>query len=322
MNAFKVSTLHNLALHCGYPTLANKAARILAIERAATFADLIPTKDLRVLSVDVGVKNFSYCKASYSSVQLPVPKIALWNHHNLHDCFGSNYTLKTGDADSLVDSKAYLAQLAVSVVDEIFLDPEWVPHVITIENQRTRSNNNNATLPNVLLNYTLEHMVYSAFAARQTGKSLFKNTLVVPVNSNKMVNFWITRFVDKGVKVSSANSKKMRASLLYGWISEPESAPFDLSCIVDRLPSDFASLSKKEQTASFLNSFDAPPAKADDLIDCLLYNFAFVLQLNHHLALQKVKDVDALIEEWDTSHCQYIEPVLTQYGLELSHDFQ
>lgn len=270
------------------------------------------------------MKNFSYCKVAYSSYKSPAPIISEWNHLDLHKKFGDKYALRTGDPESLFDSKAYLAQLAVAVVDNVLMDPEWVPHVITIENQRTRSNTNSATIPNVLLNYTLEHMIYAAFAARQQENPNFSKTTVVPMNSNKMVNFWISRWVDNP-RVSALRSKRIRTALLWGWLSDPAKSPFDFKDLMSHLPAEFAELKTSAKTQAVLKSlqFDVCPKKSDDLVDCLLYNLAFIKQLQHHDQLKNCPDeglVD-LVHLWDVEHCNYIAPLLEEFNLTLSLEY-
>lgn len=331
MNSLKLSTLHNLALHCGYPTQTTKAARLEAAKLYWPLLDRLASFPTKILSIDVGIKNFSYCKLQYGETTAPSLKgniraasIVEWNHVNLHDRFGSLYVPKTANPTSPVDFKAYLAQLAVSVVDSVLVCPKWIPQVITIENQRTRSNSNTATLPNVLLNFTLEHMIYSAFAARQMSDSRLKSTVVVPMNSNKMVNFWLTRFITKS-KLSPAQSKLLRTNLVYGWLSEPEQAPFSLPNL--NLPLDFATLSGRAKTKAFLDalSLDRRPTKVDDLADCALYNLAFAKQLEHHQELRKVLheegDVAGLVEKWDLEHCGYLEPVLKAQKVALNDEY-
>lgn len=331
MNALKLSTIHNLALHCGYPTQTTKIARLEAAASYWPLLDRLASFPTKILSIDVGIKNFSYCKLHYGKQTPTAPKekpraacIDEWNHINLHDRFGPLYVPQTANSASPVDSKAYLAHLALSVVDSVLSCPKWTPSVITIENQRTRSNSNSATLPNVLLNFTLEHMIYAAFAARQMSDSRLKSTVVMPMNANKMVNFWLTRFIAKS-KISPAQSKLLRTNLLYGWLSAPEQAPFALPDM--NLPPGFGALSARAKTKAFLDalSLDSRPNKVDDLVDCALYNLAFAKQLEHHQELRKAlreeEDVALLVKKWDLQHCGYLEPVLRTQKVALSGEY-
>lgn len=331
MNGLKLSTLHNLALHCGYPTQTTKAARVEAAKSYWPLLDRLASFPTKILSIDVGIKNFSYCKLEYgskanrSTANDSVPlRITKWNHVNLHDRFGALYIPLTSSRESLVDSKAYLAHLAVLVVDSVLLCPKWKPQIITIENQRTRSNSNSATLPNVLLNFTLEHMIYSALAARQMTDPQLQLTVIMPMNSNKMVNFWLTRFIAKS-KISSSQSKLLRTNLLYGWLAEPKLAPFALPNL--NLSPGFEEKSARAKTQAFLDalSLDTPPTKVDDLVDCALYNLALAKQLEHHQELRKTLledgDVAQLVKKWDMQHCGYLWPVVRAEKVTLNEEF-
>ncbi|PSK40474.1 hypothetical protein C7M61_000116 [Candidozyma pseudohaemuli] len=314
----KLATLHGLALHCGYPAIGNKTARVKAIEELCFSVN---TQPLNILSIDIGIKNFSYAKLLYKGVPAKLIGLFDWNHVNLHNRFG----LPEANSSTLL-LKSYMAQLAVLVVDQILLG-EWVPSLILMESQRTRSNTNLATLPNVLLNYTLEHMIYAAFAARQHTHPAFKDVPIVATNSTKMVNFWMNRFVNKDKRMTATFSKKLRAGLLFGWLSNAKSSPIDLSELSSRLPDDFASFSYRKKVSAFLDSFsfETLPGKADDLVDCLLYNIASYQQLRHHLELQPYikedKDVEELVHRWDESHIAYVKPVVDEFDLEFRPEY-
>lgn len=319
MNNLKLSVLNSLALHCGYPTATTKLARIAATSiYDKLYTSLGKHTPLNVLSVDIGIKNFSYCKATYSSIHLDLAQLHEWNHLNLHDKFGAGYTLQTGDENSLVDLKGYMAKLAVDVVDEIFCGG-WLPNLITIENQRTRSNGNTSTLPNVLLNFTLENMLYAACRAR---KLEMGNVSVVPVNASKMMNFWVLRFIGKGQKLCGSRSKSLRTQLLYGWLALPENAPFKVQGL--EIPLDFAGLSMRAKNNVVLDqlNFDTRPKKVDDLVDCYLYNMMSVVQLRRHAELKRAiesdQDLVELICKWDAEHCKFLDPILAQFNLELN----
>lgn len=323
MNSLKASALKSLALHCGYRSGTTKLARLVAAQKSLDFANRLlrncrPQDDIRVLSVDVGIKHFSYSKVAYAGSAASIDE---WSVLNLHDRFGGAGLQDNAVADdNLADAKAYMAHLALSVVDSVFLQRDWVPHIITIENQRTRSNSNQATLPNVLLNFTLEQMLYAAFAARQSAAKHLQGVHVVPMNSNKMVNFWLSRFVAPLSKIPSAKSKQYRTNLVYSWLAEPSLAPFDIASFSLGLPSDFASqtaLRKKASLKAALGLEDSP-VKVDDLVDSFLYNMTMALQLQRHRELQSGNvDLAELIAKWDRHHHRYLHGLVAHTGLEL-----
>lgn len=320
----KIATLHGIALHCGYPAVANKTERIKAIEETSHLYSSIKPAPLNILSIDVGIKNFSYAKALYERPleQARSFKLHDWNHVNLHDQFGASLA---NSSTSL--PKTYLARLADSVVNKIILSDSWVPSVILMESQRTRSNTNSVTLPNVLLNYTLEHMIYAAYTARLDAFPSYKDVPILATNSGKMVNFWLNRFIKKDSRMNLTFSKKLRAGLFFGWLADSKASPIDLLEISSRLPSDFGALTSKKQTSYFLDSFSfaTKPGKADDLIDCMLYNIGAFQQLLHHFQLQHQishdKDVLPLLELWNNDHLRYVAPVVERFDLALRPEF-
>lgn len=317
MNRLIVKDLQRIAIHCGYRTETTKSARLKAIADSSDFYDGIlaqtkPKRPFNILSIDVGLKNFSYSKVSYMGKKADVKD---WTVLNLHDSFGTPDYIDEG---SLVDSKAYMAKLAVSVVDNVLVSKLWVPNIITIENQRTRSNSSKATLPNVLLNFTLEHMLYAAFAARQNTLPAYQHTAVMPMNSNKMVNYWLTRYTAKSCLYSPSRSKTYRKTILYGWFKEPHLAPFDISSFTDKLPSGFASMGTTLLNNSLKLALNIvrTNTKVDDLVDSLLYNISTARLLAHHQEIKKLLAKDdkegiiELLDEWDREHIKFILPLL------------
>ncbi|OBA20661.1 Ydc2-catalyt-domain-containing protein [Metschnikowia bicuspidata var. bicuspidata NRRL YB-4993] len=328
MNLLRIKDLQRLATHCGYRTDVSKLGRIAAIAETGAFFERVlgnrPNESLDVLSVDVGLKNFSYSKVSY---QQNTADIKEWAVVNLHSKYGTPEYIDEG---SLVDLKAYMAKLAVSVVDNVLISSLWVPKIITIENQRTRSNSSKATLPNVLLNFTFEHMLYAAFVARQTTNPAYESLVVMPMNANKMVSFWLSRYIAKGCPYSPSRSKTYRKNMLYGWLKAPHIAPFDISSFTNLLPADFPSMGTNLLNTSLrlaLN-IEHKGAKVDDLVDSLLYNLSIARQIFHHQEIQTLaaahdKDgILARLEQWDVEHLKFIEPVLNSSDLFLATEYQ
>lgn len=357
LEALKQSTLHSFSLHCGFPLHVNKAGRLQQISKLSWLLDRILENrgkaPLRIVSVDVGIKNFSYCKATYSP---KINQICNWDVCDLHSRFGfkdplfSRYLASPGSEtpkktessnedeehedekrailellDDSIDSKAYLSRLAVSVVDEFLLAGE-IPHVITVECQRTRSNTNKLTLPNVMLNHSFEHMLYAVLAARQSSNPKLSNIALVPMNSNKMVNFWQSRFLVRQ-KESNAKTKKMRSELAFSWFLDVANAPFTYE-LTSPLPPDFLRLNARLKFQSLANALDLEvvPKKRDDLIDSLLYNAAFAKQLQHYEEYLKCKPtpeaVEALVENWNQQHITYLKGLTESGDYELDSAFQ
>ncbi|GEQ66739.1 hypothetical protein JCM33374_g402 [Metschnikowia sp. JCM 33374] len=317
MNRLNLKDLQRLALHCGYRTDTHKPSRLKAIQESGQFFDGIlavrtPKQPFNVLSVDVGIKNFSYSKVSYTGTKADIKE---WSVLNLHDAYG---TPDYAHEDTLVDSKAYMAKLSLSVVDNILISKSWVPNIITIENQRTRSTSNKATLPNVLLNYTLEHMLYAAFLARQTTISDIKKTIVVPMSSNKMVNFWMSRYTSMIHPFTPSKSKTCRRTMLFSWLKQPDISPFDMPDFINKFPSNFPKMGPNLSNNALKSvlGITRQQTKVDDLVDSLLYNITISRQISHHLEMKKFiegDDKDAileLLEQWDKEHISFMDALL------------
>lgn len=321
MESLKVKALHKLALNLGIPSLVTKEERINAFKLwHKLFAQMSAPGPKNVLSVDVGIKNFSFCKVTCPDLSRNRAEIHQWDHVNLHSRFGQSFVPLVG-ISSQIDTKAYLAHLAMNVVDEIFTDPTFAPNIITIENQRTRSNARQDTLPNVLMNFILEHMIYAGIAARKHQQHEQKqkqaplaNALVLPLQSRNMVNFWINRFLVKS-KFKLAQSKNHRIHLLYGWLGDQEASPFSLD-LAEKISPEFETLSLQKRNKDFLRvlNLDSQPKKVDDLVDCILYNLATLKQIQRYRQFQQAiredGDLTQLVDFWEEEHRLWLKPLM------------
>lgn len=241
----------------------------------------------------MGIKNFSYCQ----TVAKTKPTIEKWTKVDLHDEYGATFQALTSDPASLIDSRRYLSHLAYNIVSTIIQDK---PNLIMVETQRTRSNNMKSTLPNVLLNYTLENMIYAVLYTLKT------DAVIIPMNANNMISFWLNRFVDK--KTLGSNPKKLRIKLAFEWLAHQDLQPFIFH---QNLPPDFASLSTANKSKALLTTLQmSPKEKVDDLIDSLLYALtANEIVSNQKLlarALEEDEDIGALVHKLNQKHLRLI----------------
>lgn len=285
-------TLAQLLALCGLPVQATKAARAQALCDGMKIAAGLPQK-MRVAAVDMGIKNFSWCQTELGTR----PKVERWTKLDLNVAYGSLFVPLTSDPSSLIDSRRYLAHLAHHIVAEMLRDK---PHLIMVETQRTRSNNMKSTLPNVLLNYTLENMIYAVLY------NAVPCPVIIPMNAHNMIGYWLNRFVDKSSLGS--NPKKLRIKLVFDWLANDTIRPFDYS---GTLPSDFESLTTPNKGRALLESLGMPPnEKIDDLVDSLLY----ALTANHIVHNQKRlaaaiandEDIAALTVKMNNLHLRLI----------------
>ncbi|CUM46099.1 uncharacterized protein AC631_01403 [Debaryomyces fabryi] len=318
LSKYTNDVLSQVCTACGLTVKPRKQDKIDAITNGMQRVANLPNK-INVLAIDVGVKNLSYCRLSHINIKgdkRPTLDINKWKKIDLHEQYGSTYRPLTNDMTSLVDSKRYLSHLAFELVNDIVIRQDESPHVIVIENQRTRSNQLLSTLPNVLLNYTLENMVYSTFWTLQQQRSCLKDTVVTPMNASKMTHFWINRFIDSP---KNSQTKKLRIELFFNWLCS-NNAPFLHSFV---LPENFGDLSTLNKSKYLLNQLGLPIVnnKIDDLVDSLLYGLTIYKSLqNQHSLLELLDcngDLSTFVEDRSKEHFKLIQKVIIQNKLEV-----
>lgn len=319
LSKYTNDVLGQLCVVCGYPVKPRKQDKIDAIANGVQMVSTLPAK-INVLAIDVGIKNLSYCKLTQIGVretERPMLDTRRWKKIDLHEQYGARYRPLTNDMTSLVDSKRYLSHLAFELVKDVVAGQEDTPHVIVVENQRTRSNKLLSTLPNVLLNYTFENMVYSTiWTLQQHKKAKLRDTVVIPMNASKMIYFWLNRFIDCP---KSMQTKKLRIQLFFNWLYANDS-PFVHAL---ELPDTFREFTSLQKSRYLLKELDLPVLnnKIDDLIDSLLYALTThrVLQNQHLLLdyLQSNGDLSAFIEAVNNQHFKLIQKVILDNDLQL-----
>lgn len=305
----KNDVLQRICISCGLSTGKRKQETVESIVRGLTVQSGLPSRVL-VLAIDIGLKNFSYCKAEeIKQGQKMMLKAENWSRMDLHERYGEGYDSKH-EGGTAGDSKRYLSYLAYRTVEELVVRCGFSPTVIAVESQRTRSNNNSATLPNVLLNYTFESMLYACFFGFQQSHAGLRNTIIQPMNSNRMANFWINRFVP----VSLKDSKKMRKELLFYWLGCGR-APFEHTL---ELPADFRGLSsaKKARVLQALLDLSPNSNKMDDLVDSLLYALMTYKLIDNRSklkhALDSNKDMASFVQDIEGEHYEMIKGIINR----------
>ncbi|KAG2732172.1 hypothetical protein G9P44_004589 [Scheffersomyces stipitis] len=300
---YKSTSLNQLALLCGLPTKTNKKARVDCLVQGLNMASKLHPKSPTILSVDIGIKNFSYCKVKLADLaEISEPSIVdKWAKVNLHDTYGSDY-VPLLNLDTLIDSKRYINYICKRLVSDIVDTPD----IVVMETQRTRSNNNAITLPNVLLNYTFENILYANLY-----NSLPK-CVIVPMTSTSMINFWINRFVSKeSLRKHSKSSKKIRSQLFFHWLGSSD-GPF-------KLP---AEVQDKKSLLKYLELQKSD--KIDDLVDSLLYNLTIRTQVSNQINLLRWidKDLNEFIIRRNLSQLNHIYPLIQDLGLRWHEEFE
>ncbi|RLV91662.1 hypothetical protein JA1_003720 [Spathaspora sp. JA1] len=293
----KVNTLNQIALLCGCPIWSTvKSERILGIKSSIDFYDRLDLKNSKrtTLSIDVGIKNFSYCKSTGGSFPLTITE---WDKINLNERYGGSYATMLHQ-ESLLDKKRYLNHITSHVVDDKLIP--WADLVV-IESQRTRSNNNSATLPNVFLNHTLESLIFSK---RYPG-------LIIPMTSNQMISFWFNRFISPD-SMKKLKTKATRMELAYNWIDVLFTLPNFNSQLTNANLLEYLELDAKQKT--------------DDLIDSLLYNLTINCSIGHLTELlnwiENGQHLTEFVDEKNKFHLQLINPIVDKYDLKLKEEFK
>lgn len=309
LHSYKIPILNDIALHCGSPILGTtKASRIEGII-AQYQLYLMQWHNLahrNTLSIDIGIKNFSYCKTTTTitlrnKVSYWPILVTHWDKLNLDTHYGSSYKPLLHQ-DTVLDNKRYLNHITSQLIDD--LSPN-LSNVKIMEIQRTRSNNNARTLPTILTNHTLENLIMAKMYP----------SLVIPMTSMKMIHFWLYRFITKDLinsKLKKTN-KIIRRDLILAWFGKlyklkgcERNGKETIDSTMNRVL-DWLNLQKGDKT--------------DDLIDSLLYNLCINCQLNHlcqfHNYIQQNYDFVDFVEDANQFHLELIQPVVDKYNLEL-----
>lgn len=318
LSKYTNDVLSQVCVACGFVVKPRKQDKIDAIISGVQMAAKLPAR-INVLAIDVGLKNLSYCKLTQIGTrggEKPTLDTGAWKKMDLHKEYGTSYKPLTNDITSLIDSKRYLSHLAFEFVKDIAAGKGDIPHVIVMENQRTRSNNLLSTLPNVLLNYTFENMVYSTFWTLQQQQPKLRDTVIYPMNASKMLHFWLNRFVHCP---KNLQTKKLRIKLFFTWLNGDVS-PFVHNL---QLPDGFGNFSSLQKSKYLLNELGLPAVnnKIDDLIDSLLYALTThrVIQTQNLLleCLRSNGDLLHFVEDINNQHLKLIQQVVSENGLEV-----
>ncbi|RCK62506.1 hypothetical protein Cantr_08866 [Candida viswanathii] len=297
--SYKVSTLSRLAILCGVavPSVP-KATRIQWIIDNYRFYlnnyhNHLPRS---VLGIDIGVKNFSYCKSTRPLDKSFPIRITEWSKVNLDEMFGKNYEPLL-NRDSQIDAKRYFQFITRALLEHL------EPHksdVVVMEAQRTRSIGNTSTLPSVMQCYTLENLIVGNTYPR----------IVIPMTAFQMMNYWVHRFFGKStVKSVTKNQKAIRFDLLSTWKD-----------VLFELPGYGGAELEKKQVLEYLKLEKGE--KVDDLMDSLLYNITINSQFQNLRELHELMstdlagcDLERFVDDKDAYHLELLEPIMDKYKL-------
>ncbi|KAI5950907.1 CCE1 [Candida jiufengensis] len=302
LKSCKNSTLNDIAILCGSPILGpTKPSRIEGIISQYNlfqnqFNDQFSsTPKKSILSIDIGIKNFSYCKSHTTDTYSWPIEINKWDKLNLNEKYGVNYNPILNDK-TIIDQKRYLNYITESLVTD--LKPK-LSNIKIMEIQRTRSNNNSITLPIIMQNSIFENLMFN---------KIFPD-LCILITSYKMIHFWIYRFITKNSEKNlKKNNKIIRKDLIENWYNKLFTLPnYNEEQLNSKNILTYLKLDEKEKT--------------DDLVDSLLYNLLINCQLSHLTDFNKILEEDGdlvkFVDDKNQFHIDLIKPVVDKYKLEL-----
>lgn len=271
---YKSDTLGQLMVLCGAISKPTKAAKANQLVHTLNFHLQLPL-EFNILAIDIGIKNFSYCQLHHVNIYDPQYRLNFHNWQTLD--LAQKYQVPGTFDDKVNDTvnmKMKLGYLNYRIFKDLIADSKPQPHIVLIENQRVRSNNNSATLPTILLNHTFEHMFYSNYQTLRHYSPL--PSQLIPMNSNRMTNFVINRFLDK-TQINSKNSKVLRNRF---WFHLRDHNLVK----VDNIPGN-AIVNTKLFLKCYNETASQKISKIDDLLDSFLYNLSFIENFQNNMYL-------------------------------------
>lgn len=322
---YKVNTLNQLSLLCGAPIRANKHEKSCQILQTLNFYLKLPNR-FNLIAIDIGIKNFSYCKLpefhieNFDLHKAGTFKVLFkdWKTLNLTEKYPiSNEFLLLNlhgsfDTNDLLKDKYYISYLNHKIYNDLIHDPNCM-NVLLIETQRTKSNNNKVTLPNILDNYHFENLFYSQNLSNSLkGNSDFN--LILPMNSNRMTNFLINRFLIKD-DINSKNSKKLRLKLV----------PYLIKTGVLKVAELNEPNPLIKSLLTLYNSMESKISKLDDLFDSFLYSVSFLLYYYNSLWINEYirqgKDLEELVNILNYNQLSILKGLFEQESLTINDTF-
>ncbi|ODV94106.1 hypothetical protein PACTADRAFT_76741 [Pachysolen tannophilus NRRL Y-2460] len=247
------NVLMSICRNCGFQisTAASKARLIENVASSLETKSLIfnPLKSVKnnghgddnfkILSIDMGIKHFAYCKISIKKSQSfkGKPVIDEWNKMNLINW--SSSVIPSGATGTLEFTPLNYSKLSNELIFELIYSNGYNPDLILIERQRFRTMGNSNVLENILKSNILENMLFSSLTTLNRYDSTKFQSLLVSSSPLTMTNYWVnykTMAVNNGKKIdeninsppnNAENSKKIRIKLVSNWITNNINKDFD-----------------------------------------------------------------------------------------------
>ena len=290
--------------------------------------DLDKSQHTRILSIDMGIRNFAYCclvlprTGRQNTTGVEKPMVQNWTRlaiseeptksrqskeNLLPEANGELKKLGKAKASSPKEAfdPATYSQHAYNLVTTLVEDLK--PTHVLIERQRFRSMGGSAVPEWTLRVNMFEAMIYAVLKTFSE-RGLWQG-VVHSIAPSKVSNFWITdseTVIKKGSRSKSVKTKTAKSNLVAEWLKD--GSRFELKGAAAQLgeaylrkkigKADKSSVKQKSSTSKARAAVGNSVEKLDDLADCLLQGMAWIKwDENRRLILTKGAEALALLEE-------------------------
>ncbi|GMM33094.1 cruciform cutting endonuclease [Saccharomycopsis crataegensis] len=269
-------------------------------------------KDVRLLSIDLGIKNFSYCKfvlpkGDYNTV----PEVYDWSKLNVFDYYNNKSAQKPGEITAtLIDDYTpnRFSEIAYHIATELVMAEENPIDVILIEQQRSRTTGSSAVQEWTLRVNMLEHMLYSTLFTLKQSHTGLNGLQLVTSSPKRMSDYFInckneSHEENPTKRQKSSVIKRQRIKLVENWIDKiqfrrsefPHNTPFIFQqTFGKKLKNNDPTPKVQKRQSKYI--FDLIMAdkhmkgrqKSDDLVDSLLHGVSWFSWMKNRMILRDI----------------------------------
>ena len=306
-STLKLSQLKTLAFKCGISSSGTKPLLTARLHHEITYTPLHVPSPLRILSIDMGIRNLAYCildvpKSNTNTKNLP--SIRAW--HRLSVSTTPEITEKAEDGIEVAPVKEQFNPATLSAAAYTLLRKRLLlenPTHVLIERQRFRSMGSRNILEWTLRVNMFESILYAVLCTLK-GEGIWKGE-VLPIAPGKVGPFWVGDEKEEvpvgSKKLRTSKSAKIRnkgakIDLVRSWLEAEEMVGMgneEVENVARRYKAkwDRSPGGKKRVEGNV----EEKMGKLDDLADCLLQGMAWVQwEDNKRMALKH--GIDALLE--------------------------
>ncbi|GMG29945.1 unnamed protein product [Ambrosiozyma monospora] len=247
LKSLKSTTLKHYLQQSGIPlpTPVNKVNLFSTLNQSLQELNVSPLlshdygkRPLNLLSVDVGVRNFSFCrfeisKLGFGSISQTKSKkkgkgqvsagstvvVTQWYKMNLHEF--------TGIKDESLNPLNY-SKMVNKLIWNLIYPPSTssckYPDIILVERQRFRSGSQNNVLETILKTNVLEHMLISSLETASLMRPELYHPQIISCSPQAMAWFWKHRYceltgIDPDQLKTASDNKLVRLKIVQDWLN-------------------------------------------------------------------------------------------------------